>query len=384
MTRFVLRRVISGFITLFVFVTLLFFLLNVTIPGDFTSQFILTADQRSSFQEQLGLDRTLWEQYWAWLTALATLDFGVSFTGVGVADAIRSALAQTLLILVAGVGIAFAVGSWLGRVTTWTDRRGVKTPVTFLAIVCLTAFPPALAFLFERALLNAVGRARARDIRTIDVERWTATDALPSTVLWRMLGIMSVLLLLTGALRWVLANHRRRIPVSVVFLLVVSGSWIIWRMLGIDGLAFDLAAAVSLLTLGVIVLTFGEVVLITRATMEDAVEEDYVMAARAKGLPSRMVRDRHAGRAALLPTLSRFVVAIPYFLTGLVILESVFHIGGMGTLLFEALRLQDTPLIAGALVVVGAVTVVLRIALDIAHAVLDPRQRTMLRSGHDG
>jgi peptide/nickel transport system permease protein len=155
-----------------------------------------------------------------------------------------------------------------------------------------------------------------------------------------------------------------------------------WRLLGIEGLALDLAGSVLVLALGVVILTFGEVLLITRATMEDAIEADYVMAARAKGLPPRTIRDRHAGRAALLPTLSRFVVAIPYFLTGLIILESVFHVNGMGTLLFEALRLQDTPLLASSLVVVGAITIVLRIALDLAHVALDPRLRSTIESTH--
>jgi peptide/nickel transport system permease protein len=106
------------------------------------------------------------------------------------------------------------------------------------------------------------------------------------------------------------------------------------------------------------------------------------------------VRDRHAGRTALLPVLSRFTVAIPYFLTGLVILEVVFagtqgSVGlpivgilqrfaapaGLGTVLFEAVSVQNTPVIAGALLVVGVLTVTLRIALDVVQAVLDPRVR---------
>jgi len=380
-TRYLLGRLLSGFFTLYVFVTLLFFLINLTVPGDFTSQFILTADQRSSFQQQLGLDRSLWEQYWAWLQALATFDFGVSYSGVGVTDAIRSALASTLFILVTGVGIAFALGSWLGRVTTWTSRRGIKTPVTFVAIVCLTAFPPALGFLFERATFNALGRARSSELLSLDPARWGASELAPSTVLWRMLAVLAVVLALAAIARRVLSNHRTRVPVSLTLLAVTAASIVVWRIMGIGGLAFDLAASVSLLTLGVVVLTFGEIVLITRATMEDAVNEDYVMTAHAKGVPPRLIRDRHAGRAALLPTLSRFVVAIPYFLTGLVILESVFRVGGMGTLMFEALRLQDTPLLAGSLVVVGAITIVLRIALDMAHAALDPRLRSTVGAG---
>jgi peptide/nickel transport system permease protein len=126
--------------------------------------------------------------------------------------------------------------------------------------------------------------------------------------------------------------------------------------------------------------------------MDDVMLEDYVMAARARGLPERRVRDVHAARPALLPVLSRFTVSIPYFLTGLVILEAVFagvgagsgFLGvleqihgqpGLGTLIFNAVRTQNTPVIVGSLVVVGVLTLLLRIVLDVTHAALDPRIR---------
>jgi ABC-type dipeptide/oligopeptide/nickel transport system permease component len=92
--------------------------------------------------------------------------------------------------------------------------------------------------------------------------------------------------------------------------------------------------------------------------------------------------------------LSRFTVAIPYFLTGLVILEVVFgssHQGagipitgtlmrfsaptGLGTLLFDSLADQDIPMLIGALLIVGLITLGLRIVLDVMHAGLDPRVR---------
>jgi peptide/nickel transport system permease protein len=160
--------------------------------------------------------------------------------------------------------------------------------------------------------------------------------------------------------------------------------------MGISEPVWDVAASLSLLLTGVVILTFGDVLLVTCAAMDDVMLEDYVMVARAKGLPEKAVRDKHAARTAILPVLSRFTVSIPYFLTGLVILEAVFSgtgvagIGalqrvqgpqGLGSLLFEAVADQDTPMIIGSLLVVGVLTLLLRIALDIVHAYLDPRIR---------
>ena len=375
MTRYVIGRIGLGLVTLFVFVTGLFFLINAVVPGDFTSQFILTAEQRSSFQQQLGLDRSLWEQYLAWMGGVATLDLGVSLTGIGVWEAIRSALASTLLVLIMGLGLAFWAGGKLGRLTAWSRRRVMAGSVTLVAIVLLTAFPPALGFLLERGAINSLGRSFVSDMRNLDTASWVEAGLNPDGLLWRV----HLSLLLAGVAIWTVTAFARRrgrtISVAAVAAVGLLGLVARWSALGWRLLLVDQLGRVALITAALAILTFGEIVLITRATMEDTVAEDFVTVARAKGLPDRRVRDHHAARAALLPTLSRLVVAVPYLLTGLVILESIFGVWGLGTVIFDALRLQDTPLVAGSLLVVGVMTILLRVLLDIAQAVLDPRIR---------
>ena len=97
--------------------------------------------------------------------------------------------------------------------------------------------------------------------------------------------------------------------------------FIVWWQMGLSRHVLDITGTLTLLLVGVVLLTFGDVMLVTRAAMDDSMLEDYVMVARAKGLPEKEVRDRHAARTALLPVLSRFAVSVPYFLTGLIILE---------------------------------------------------------------
>ena len=72
------------------------------------------------------------------------------------------------------------------------------------------------------------------------------------------------------------------------------------------------------------------------------------------------------------------MVSLPYYLTGLVILEFVFGVqGGLGNLIFRAINNQDTPLVVGAMAVIGVITLLLRLALDLAVAALDPRIRIL-------
>jgi len=101
--------------------------------------------------------------------------------------------------------------------------------------------------------------------------------------------------------------------------------------------------------------------------------DDYVMTATAKGMPSRVVRDRHAGRNAVFPVLGRLVVSIPYLLSGLVIIEQSVGWGGIGTTLFDAVTAQDLPLVMDVLVLIGIFTLVVRLVFEVAQAALDPR-----------
>lgn len=393
MAGYIVRRVLSGLLTLFLFLTLLFFLANVVIPGDFvTSLGPLQAEQAASIREELGLDRPLYVQYFDWLGSLASLDLGTSFGQGDVWEALKSGMAPTIVVLTVGLGVAFVLGGWLGRVTGSRDASIFTGSATFIAILCLTLFPPTLALLLEQAILGNAGWAQLGVIGETNDELW-ATSALDfSQVLWRVFFVF----LLTAALLWLLETlvwkvARRRLSRWVFLVGMVAVPLLVWSQMGLTARVVDLAGTMSLLIIAVVILMFGEIQLVTKAAMDDVMMEDYVMVARAKGLPEKDVRDRHAARTAILPVLSRFTVAIPYFLTGLVILEVAFGStaglpisgtlmrfappAGLGSLLFGALANQDSPMLVGALLVVGILTLALRIVLDVAHAALDPRIR---------
>lgn len=393
MTRYVVNRVLSGLFTLFLFVTLLFFLVNLVVPGDFVSQFILTAEDAAAMRESLGLDRPLWARYLSWLRALVGLNLGTSLTGDSVWALIVRALPSTLLVLAIGLGLAFALGGWLGRFSGYRGRSVVSGSITFIAVVFLTAFPPALAFAMEHVVRVSLGYAGQREFGILNEARWRDPGLSTSEVMWKMVLVLAATLAAVWAVEAAIRRlARRRVPQWPLLAVMVAVPYLVWRAMGLDAHVLDLSGTMVLMVLGVLLLTFGDVLLVTRAAMDDVMLEDYVMAARARGLPQRRVRDVHAARPALLPVLSRFTVSIPYFLTGLVILEAVFagvgagsgFLGvleqihgppGLGTLIFNAVRTQNTPVIVGSMVVVGVLTLLLRIALDVTHAALDPRIR---------
>ncbi|MDH3539265.1 MAG: ABC transporter permease [Acidimicrobiia bacterium] len=394
MMRFLGRQLLGGFITLALFVTALFFVVNILVPGDWTSQFIMTGDARAALQEALGIDRPLTKQFWTWISSVAVLDLGTSFGGEPVWTAVRQALATTLFVFVAATVISFPLGYWMGRAAAWNEKPWLTIPNTAVAVMFFTAFPPAIAFLVQRGISNVLSPQALRSLTSLEGDHWNFTQTSrfqsppvtvegfeatlsPPQVLWRMLAIALGLMVAVIVLRRIvlLLTGWRMTPGAMAAALA-AGSVAGWRLCGFSAQAFDVAASMAILIGGLVLLSYGEILLVTEAAMFDTRDDDFILTARAKGLSERTIRDRHSARAALLPVLSRLVVSVPYFLTGLVILEFMFEVqGGLGNLIFRAINLQDTPLVVGSMLIVGVLTLVLRLVLEVAIAALDPRVR---------
>jgi peptide/nickel transport system permease protein len=109
--------------------------------------------------------------------------------------------------------------------------------------------------------------------------------------------------------------------------------------------------------------------------MMEALTEDYVRTAKAKGLSARRVNYVHALRNALIPIITLLGLTLPAIVSGALITESVFNYPGMGLAFFNAAINNDFPLLIGTVVVAAMATVVGSLLADILYAVLDPRIR---------
>ncbi len=395
MVRYLFRQLLGGVVTLYIFLTLLFFVTQLMIPGDFASQFrlFMTGEQVAQLRHLLGLDLPIGQRYLIWLGNLLQGDLGLSFSGPPVGEILRSAVPVTLLIFSPGTVVAFMLGLWLGKVTAWRGPGLSSSATVFSSIIFYTAFPPWLAFLV--AYLLARRLQLFRQLFKMESSRylWSGSPLDPPTVMWYILLALTVGMLLVILVNRFLGRRRKRgsipnwLSVIGVLLVPVGGG----ALFGILPQIIDIYHGISLPLLTYILLSFGETMLIMRTSMVDTLHEEYVLAARAKGLPDRVVRDKHAARNALLPVLSRLVTSLPYLLTGFVIIEFSFtatgHVfrqirlsgaegwSGIGTALFEALVYQDMPMVMSTLLLVGLLALAARLVLDVLCAYLDPRIR---------
>jgi peptide/nickel transport system permease protein len=114
---------------------------------------------------------------------------------------------------------------------------------------------------------------------------------------------------------------------------------------------------------------------ITRSAMLDVLREQYILAGRAKGLSEGRVVYKHALKNAFVPTLTVIGISVAVLLSGAVIIEQVFNIPGLGRLVISAVLRRDYPVVQGVILVVGAVYVLVNLAVDLAYLALDPRIR---------
>lgn len=113
----------------------------------------------------------------------------------------------------------------------------------------------------------------------------------------------------------------------------------------------------------------------TRTMMLEVLRQDYIRTAWAKGLPEQLVVMRHALRNALIPVITLIGLQAPLLIGGAVIIEQIFVIPGMGSLLLEAVNQRDYPVITGIFLVVGVAVMLINLIVDLSYGLLDPRVR---------
>ncbi len=279
---------------------------------------------RRQLESLYGLDRPLYAQYWDWLTRIVRLDFGRSMS----ADA-RPVLDRILERLPLTVGMN----------------------VISLLLTLLIAIPVGV--------FSACRRNSLLD-RSVTVLVFLGF-AMPS--FWLALLLM---LFFGIELQW--------LPLSGLTSLDFAQRdfW---------GKAADLA---SHLALPIAVYTLGGLAGMSRymrACMLEALRQDYILTARAKGLSPAAVVWRHALRNALLPVITLLGLSVPGLIGGSVILESIFALPGLGQLFYAAVMARDYTLIMGNLVLGAVLTLAGNILADVCYGLADPRIRT---AGEEG
>ncbi len=125
----------------------------------------------------------------------------------------------------------------------------------------------------------------------------------------------------------------------------------------------------------IVLLGVAGVILLQRTSMLETLGEDYILTAKAKGLPEKVVRNKHARRNAMLPIITSFVLSLAYAIGGAVILEQIFSYYGVGYTYLQALMGQDFFLAGATLYIISLLVIFGNVLADVLYGILDPRVR---------
>lgn len=146
----------------------------------------------------------------------------------------------------------------------------------------------------------------------------------------------------------------------------------------VSGLESGFFGTLRSLTLPAVTVAFLLVPLFVRnvrAAMTDVLGQEFIDTLRANGLPERRVIVRHALRNALLSTVTLVAVSISYLISGTVVVENVFQLPGLGSLLVNSIANRDYPVVQALTLLIGIIVVLINLAADLAYGVIDPRIR---------
>jgi peptide/nickel transport system permease protein len=292
--------------------TLVFLMLRL-LPGD-AAAFIAgenaSQDAINALRESLGLNASLRDQYFSYLTNTVQLDLGRSIVnGRPVIDMIGDALPTTLLLGFVSLALSFLIAVPLGA---------------------------------TGALLASKGNGKADDGLTFVA---MLLDQMPN--FWLALVLLLIFSLQLG-----------------VFPATGPMEW------------GDPVALIKRVVLPIIVLSIGGIATIARITRTAVLEvlsEDYIRMARAMGTPDRSVLFKHALRNAALPVVTVAGLGFGRLLGGTVIIESIFAMPGMGTILINGINGRDYPIVQGVVLMYAAMFVTVNLVTDIIYTKVDPR-----------
>jgi len=309
-------------ITLWAVVTVVF-LLPRAIPGDplqaldqpDSGTYVYDAVTRAKVAAYYGLDKPLISQYRSYLSGLAHGDLGWSISqNVPVTTLLRGRVPWTLLLMGGALALSSAIGFLAGVSAAW-HRGGVA----------------------DRALLVSLSAARAVPEYALGLAMLVC------------FAVTIPLFPLAGA-RTPFAHYPTPID-------------------AFGDVLRHLVLPLTALTIGLVANKF----LIVRNSMISTLGEDYMVLARAKGLPRRLLKYRHAGRNVLLPFLTVLGVQAGLAVGGSLLVEQVFAYPGMGTLLGTAVTARDYPLLQGGFLALALVTLAANLVIELVYVRVDPR-----------
>lgn len=288
----------------------------------------LSRASQETLRESFGLDKPVWfdaarfnekdyagafdTQFTAYIRNLLHGDLGISFTQrTGVNELLKQRVGNSLILVLSGTVIAILIGIIFGLLAAW--KRGSRIDFSLLLVALFTTSIPAF-----------------------------------------VLGI--VMILFMGKY-------------------LAFGGMVSPQIHPADGMKywFDLGKHLALPAFTMAVVEMGGYLLVMRSSVVDILSEDFILTAKAKGLNDFQILRDHAFKNAMLPMITIIALNLAYTVAGSIQIETVFSWPGIGQLMFQAVQMQDYPVLQGSFLLIAISVVLANLLADLLYSLIDPR-----------
>ncbi len=370
MIKYIIRRVVQAIPVLFG-ITIVVYAILLAAPGGPTAKFAqnprITQEMKEDFKRAWGLDQPVPVQYCRWMgfcnklvddKVLGILPAPAAFAGPdGWLNAMPTSLSgATNGVLHGDFGFSIATGELVNR-----SISRAALPTLILAGTAL------FVWLFV-AILMGVYAAIHRYSLFDQAATVFAYVGYAMPTFW--LGIMLIFLFSGPGLNILPAGGMTETRVSPPF--GSNDYWVYFGAHTLDAL-LDIGKHLILPVVTLVVVNIAGDSRFVRASMLEALSQDYVRTAKAKGLPERAVTFKHALRNAMLPVVTNIGLEIPFLFTGAIVTETIYSWPGIGRLTILSINNFDYPVLMGVLLISATLVVLANLLADVAYAVVDPR-----------
>ncbi len=316
MFQFVLRRLLAVLPVLLV-VSLVVFLILRLAPGDPAAVIAgnsATNDEINRIREQLGLDRSILSQYFIWIGRVFQGDLGYSYyLSKPVTELIGQRIEPTLALAVGTLVLAIAIAIPLGTIAAWRMGGWLDKLLSGFSVAGFSV--PVFVIGYLLIYFFAIR------LEWLPVQGYKALTGPKAAGLWDWMRQL--------ILPWM--------TLAMIYVALIAR--------------------------------------VTRASVSEALTEDYIRTARAKGLTEQVVLLRHALANAAVPIVTVIGIGVALLIGGVVVTETVYAIPGLGMLTVDAVLNRDFPVIQGLVLLFSCAYVFINLMVDLSYLFLDPRIR---------
>jgi len=374
MIKFIFREIATSISSILIFLLIMFYGINILIPGDFLTPLRLMMSQAEldALRETLGANDPLYQRYFRWILGVFNGEITTGGFRQRSGKDIMSTVLPTLQVLIPSFTLAFYISRIPSIKTPLSKLHKNKIFSDTVATLFISLFPPIVLFLIDEKIENFYTfLSLTFDLEKTPISSLSISESEFDIIL--LLFLFGVTLFIVQSLDVFLNNKasKRGFVFSIMILFYV---FVLQNDILISDIILNSKNAFK--TIAILSIFFvGEYILMNNVITQNIAREPHILTARALGYSKHKIYNKHILRNSFGPFATRLTLGLPYTIASLVIVESTTGWNGMGSVLYQSIMNQDSNAAMGLFLLLALLTAFLRITISVVQVIIDPRVR---------